>query len=263
MGAEFEARAANHKTARGQDFSEQPLVELRQVHKVYANAAGPFLALRGATASFKRGEMVAILGRSGAGKSTLINMITAVDRATSGQVLVDGVSIQDLSENEAALWRGRNMGIIHQSFELLPTLSLLENVMLPMDFCGLYHPVKSPQRAMQLLVQVGLEEHVNKPPTRISGGQQQRVAIARALANDPQIILADEPTGNLDSTTADDIIRLFEGLVAEGKTVILVTHDEVLARRATRVLHIVDGCLLQDEMMEAPIEMALELAPAD
>ena len=222
------------------------LVQVRDLVKAYESAAGKFVALKGVNASIARGEFVSVVGKSGAGKSTLVNMLSAVDDLTSGQVIVDGVSIHDLDESQAALWRGRNLGVIYQSFELLPMLSLLENVMLPMDFCGAYHPRQSPERAMALLSQVGLADHVRKPPTRISGGQQQRVAIARALANDPPIIVADEPTGNLDSATADEIVRLFEGLVAQGRTVIMVTHDEALARRATHRLRITDGELMDE-----------------
>jgi putative ABC transport system ATP-binding protein len=222
-------------------FSKQPLVRLRDVVKTYPTPAGDFLALKKITADFHLGEFVGIIGKSGAGKSTLVNMMTGVDRLTSGEVWVGDTPVHELDENEMAVWRGRNVGVIYQSFELLPTLSLLDNVMLPMDFCGLYQGRQSVERAEDLLTQVGLAEHMHKPPTRISGGQQQRVAIARALANDPPIIIADEPTGNLDTTTAEDIFRLFEELVVQGKTVILVTHDNSLAARVTRVLRIADG----------------------
>ena len=223
-----------------------PLIQIHDVVKTYESEAGEFTALRGVNAAIGRGQFVSVVGKSGAGKSTLVNMITSVDHLTSGEIIIDGTSVHDLGENQVSLWRGRNLGVIYQSFELLPMLSLLENVMLPMDFCGLYHPRKSPERAMHLLSQVGLADHVHKPPTRISGGQQQRVAIARALANDPAIILADEPTGNLDSATADEIVRLFEDLVSQGRTVIMVTHDESLARRATHRLRIADGEIVDE-----------------
>jgi putative ABC transport system ATP-binding protein len=226
---------------------ETPLVQLRAVSKTYKSAAGDFRALDGISAEFRRGEFVAIVGKSGAGKSTLVNMITAVDHLSAGQVFVNGASMHELSESAAALWRGRHLGVVYQSFELLPTLSLLENVMLPMDFCGLYQPGKSRERALDLLTQVGLAAHVNKPPTRISGGQQQRVAIARALANDPPILVADEPTGNLDSVTADEIVHLFDELAAQGKAVIMVTHDETLAARAQRILRLTDGRIVVTE----------------
>ena len=223
-----------------------PLIQIHNVVKTYESEAGEFTALRGVNAAIGRGQFVSVVGKSGAGKSTLVNMITSVDHLTSGEIIIDGTSVHDLGENQVSLWRGRNLGVIYQSFELLPMLSLLENVMLPMDFCGLYHPRKSPETAMRLLSQVGLADHVHKPPTRISGGQQQRVAIARALANDPPIIVADEPTGNLDSATADEIVKLFEDLVSQGRTVIMVTHDENLARRATHRLRIADGEIVDE-----------------
>jgi len=228
-------------TAERLQAPQRPLVRLRDVVQVYQTAAGPFTALKGINLEVYAGEFLGIVGRSGAGKSTLVNIITGVDRPAAGEVWVDDVAIHTLSENRLAAWRGRYVGVVYQSFELLPTLSLLDNVMLPMDLCGLYHPLRSPQRARQLLTEVGLEEHIHKPPTKISGGQQQRVAIARALANDPPLIVADEPTGNLDSQTAEEIFRLFEGLIARGKTILMVTHDESLIRRFSRVLNIIDG----------------------
>lgn len=231
---------------------EQPnteLIRLHQVVKVYSTAAGDVAALKGISARIGRGEFVGVVGKSGAGKSTLVNMITGVDSITSGQVEVDGVSVHELGEDQMALWRGRNIGVVFQSFELLPQLSLLDNVMLPMDFCGLYKRRESLDRAKLLLTQVGLQEHMQKPPTRISGGQQQRVAIARALSNDPPIVVADEPTGNLDSVTAEDILQLFEELVKQGRTIVMVTHDESLASRFTRTLGISDGQLVSDTAM--------------
>jgi putative ABC transport system ATP-binding protein len=219
----------------------EPIIQLVDVVKVYQTAAGDFPALKGINAELERGEFIGIIGKSGAGKSTLVNMITGVDHITSGQVIVDGTSIHQLNEDKIALWRGRYVGVVYQSFELMPMLSLIDNVTLPMDFCGLYKPRKSQERAKQLLARVGLQEHMYKPPTKISGGQQQRVAIARALANDPPLIVADEPTGNLDSATAQDILQLFDALVAQGKTIVMVTHDESLRERFSRILHIADG----------------------
>jgi putative ABC transport system ATP-binding protein len=219
----------------------EPFIQLRNVVKTYKTAAGDLIALKNINAEIERGEFVGIIGKSGAGKSTLVNMVTGVDRLTSGEVVVDGTSVHRLNENQMALWRGLNIGVVYQSFELLPTLSLIDNVMLPMDFCGLYKPRKSQERARQLLIQVGLEEHMRKPPTKISGGQQQRVAIARALANDPPIVVADEPTGNLDSSTAEGIFQLFELLVQQGKAIVMVTHDQSLADQFSRVLRIADG----------------------
>jgi putative ABC transport system ATP-binding protein len=221
--------------------SETPLIRLRDVVKVYETEAGRVAALKGVQAEFEAGEFVVIVGKSGAGKSTLVNMLTGVDELTSGEVLVGDVAVHALGESEMALWRGLNLGIVYQSFELLPQLSLLDNVMLPMDLCGLYHRRRSPKRARELLDRVGLADHAHKPPTDISGGQRQRVAIARALANDPPIIVADEPTGSLDSATAAEILALFEELVAQGKTLVMVTHDHTLAQHATRMVQLADG----------------------
>ncbi len=222
------------------------LIRLRGISKTYHTAAGDFPALKDITADFYTGEFASIIGKSGAGKSTLVNMITGVDHLTAGEVWVGETPIHELSENQMALWRGTNVGVVYQSFQLLPQLSLLDNVMLPMDFCGLYRPRRSRERAMHLLEQVDIAEHANKSPKLISGGQQQRVAIARALANDPDIIVADEPTGNLDSVTAETIYQLFEQLTAQGKTIVMVTHDATIARRLNHVLQIVDGEIVED-----------------
>lgn len=226
--------------------SDQALIELEDVVKVYSTAAGDFTALKGITTRVYAGEFLGIIGKSGAGKSTLLNMITGVDDITTGAVNIrangEDVSIHALDEDTLALWRGQMMGVIYQSFQLLPMLTLVENVTLPMDLCGAYHPRKSRERALELLEMVELDEHANKPPAFISGGQQQRVAIARALANDPPIIVADEPTGSLDSVTSDHIFELFERLVSEhGKTIIMVTHDKSIAPRFSRILRIADG----------------------
>jgi putative ABC transport system ATP-binding protein len=229
-------------------MNSEPLIRLRNLVKVYETPAGDCAALKGIDATIFRGEFVGIIGKSGAGKSTLVNMLSGIDHLTSGEVEVDGVRVHELDEDRMAIWRGRNVGVVFQSFELMPQLSLLDNVMLPMDFCGQYKPRNSLQRARQLLTQVGLEEHMQKPPTRISGGQQQRVAIARALANDPPIIVADEPTGNLDSVTAEEILQLFEELVRQGKTIIMVTHDESLRVRFSRVVEISDGQIVNGSL---------------
>ncbi len=222
-----------------------PLIELRAVEKVYATAAGEYPALRGVSATVQAGEFLGIVGKSGAGKSTLLNMLTGVDHLTAGEVLVRAggaaVSVHQQSESALALWRGRTLGIIYQSFQLLPMLTLAENVMLPMELCGLYRPRQSRARAYELLRLVELEDHAHKRPALTSGGQQQRAAIARALANDPPILVADEPTGSLDSVTADHIFEVFEQLVARGKTIVMVTHDATLAPRFTRTLRLVDG----------------------
>jgi putative ABC transport system ATP-binding protein len=222
-------------------LKEKPLIQMRGVKKSYPTPTGDFQALKGIDLDIYPGEFVAIVGKSGAGKTTLINMLTGVDHVSEGEVVVDGMPVHQMDENSLALWRGRTMGIIYQSFHLMPSLSLLHNVLLPMDFCGLYQGRKSDARATDLLRQVELEDHVHKLPSAISGGQQQRVAIARALANDPSIIVADEPTGRLDSVTAETIFRVFQALVDQGKTILMVTHDHSLARRVTRTIHLVDG----------------------
>ena len=226
--------------------SSQPLIDMRNVVKVYATAAGEFHALKGINLQVARGEFVGVVGKSGAGKSTLMNMITGVDHLTSGEVLVNTngslVSIHNLKEDEMAHWRGRTLGVVYQSFQLLPMLTLVENIMLPMDLSGTFNLKRSRARALELLRLVEIEGHADKYPSQISGGQQQRVAIARALANDPPILVADEPTGSLDSVTAEHIFEVFEHLVSEqGKTIIMVTHDKSLASRFTRTLEIVDG----------------------
>ncbi len=225
-----------------------PLVELRAVAKIYTTAAGEFPALREINLTIQTGEFLGVIGKSGAGKSTLLNMITGVDQLTRGEVLVRGenrmTSVHQLNENQMALWRGRTLGVVYQSFQLLPMLTLLDNIMLAMDVSGLYHPRRSRERAMELLRLVEIEEHAHKLPAFISGGQQQRVAIARALANDPPLIVADEPTGSLDSVTADHVFGVFEQLVRQGKTIIMVTHDQSLAPRFSRHVRLADGELV-------------------
>jgi putative ABC transport system ATP-binding protein len=232
--------------------SAAPLIEMNGVVKTYSSAAGEFTALKGINVNIQAGEFLGVIGKSGAGKSTLLNMITGVDHLTAGEVIVRAdnvpVSIHKMNESDLALWRGRTMGVVYQSFQLLPMLTLVENIVLPMDLCGLYSPRRSRERAMELLELVEIPEHANKLPAFISGGQQQRVAIARALANDPAILVADEPTGSLDSVTADHIFDVFEHLVEDrGKTIIMVTHDNSLAPRFTRHLYITDGEISEDQ----------------
>lgn len=224
---------------------------LCQVNKVYETAAGGYTALHDIDLAIDQGEFVGIIGRSGSGKSTLINMITGIDRPTSGEVYVGDTAVHTLSENQIARWRGRNLGIVFQFFQLLPNLSVIENVMLPMDFCHTYPLGERRKRAMKLLEMTEMAEHATKSPSALSGGQQQRVAIARALANDPPVIIADEPTGNLDSKTADNMFELFANLVAEGKTIIMVTHDSSLARRVSRTVLIVDGEVVNEYVARA------------
>jgi len=245
-----------YKTSNKGISSETPaLIELRDVVKVYSTAAGDFPALKGINMQVEAGEFVGIVGKSGAGKSTLLNMLTGVDNLTSGEVVVNSngspVSIHDLSEDQVAYWRGQNMGVVFQSFQLLPMLTLIENITLPMDLCGNFSPRKSRERALELLRMMEIEEHAGKLPALISGGQQQRVAIARALANDPAILIADEPTGSLDSVTAEHIFELFNHLVEDqGKTIVMVTHDQSLAPKFSRTLRIVDGELDDSFLVE-------------
>jgi ABC-type lipoprotein export system ATPase subunit len=232
--------------------TENPsLIQLRQIKKTYMSAAGPFTALKGIDLEIDRGEFVAVIGKSGSGKSTLINMITGIDRPTSGEVLVAGTPVHTLTEGQMAVWRGRAIGVVFQFFQLLPTLTLVENVMLPMDFCNMYAPRERYERAMRLLDQMEMAEHAHKLPSAVSGGQQQRVAIARALANDPPILVADEPTGNLDSKTAESVFRMFERLVEQGKTILMVTHDQDLAKRVTRTVIIADGEVIDEYLARA------------
>ena len=221
-----------------------PIIRMCDVKKNYQVANNEFQALKGINLQVYPGELLGIIGKSGAGKTTLINMLTGVDHPTSGEIWVDGTPIHQLNENQLALWRGRKLGIIYQSFYLMPSLTLLQNVVLPMDFCGLYQGRKSINKAIELLRQVEMEENAYKLPAQISGGQSQRAAIARALANDPGIIVADEPTGRLDSLTAETIFRFFMALVSQGKTIIMVTHDTGLASRMSRVVRIADGALI-------------------
>jgi putative ABC transport system ATP-binding protein len=226
--------------------SNSALIRLRQVNKVYQTAGGDFTALKDINLDVQKGEFLAITGKSGAGKTTLINMIAGTDHLSSGEVWVGDVSVHSLDESRLALWRGRTLGVIYQSFQLLPNLSLLDNILLPIDFCGLYRRRQSREKAMDLLRQVELQEHALKLPSEISGGQQQRVAIARALANDPPVLLADEPTGRLDSVTAGVIFDIFLALVQQGKTIVMVTHDHSQVQQVTRTLLIRDGEVYND-----------------
>ena len=217
------------------------LIDLRQVVKIFQNTAGTFTALQTIDLQVKSGEFVAVIGKSGSGKSTLLNMIAGIDRPTSGEVIINGSALHLLGEGQVAAWRGRNLGLVFQFFQLIPTLTVIENVMLPMDFCNMYPIGEREQRANYLLGLVGIDEQANKLPSALSGGEQQRVAIARALANDPPLIVADEPTGNLDSKTAATVFSLFQDLVKQGKTVLMVTHDKELARAVPHKIEIADG----------------------
>jgi ABC-type lipoprotein export system ATPase subunit len=222
------------------------MIDLRGLTKVYETPAGPFPALRGIDLAIQPGEFIGVVGKSGSGKSTLINMFTGIDHPTDGEIIVAGKRIRELDEGQIAQWRGRTMGIVFQFFQLLPTLTLAENVMLPMDLCDFGAPGDRHDRAMHLLEQVGLADDADKFPTAVSGGQQQRAAIARALANDPAIIVADEPTGNLDSLSAETIFALFESSAAAGKTIVMVTHDDELAARVSRTIVLADGLIVDE-----------------
>jgi putative ABC transport system ATP-binding protein len=223
------------------------LIDLAGVEKAYRTPAGDFYALKGIDLQVQAGEFVAVAGKSGAGKSTLINMVTGIDRPTAGRVRVGPHAIHRMGEDRIAAWRGQSVGVVFQFFQLLPMLTCVQNVMLPMDFADLYGSTQERRRrALYLLDQVGIADHADKLPSAVSGGQRQRVAIARALANDPTLVAADEPTGNLDSKTARAVFGLFEKLVADGRTVLMVTHDRELAARAGRVVRLADGQIVDD-----------------
>ena len=229
-----------------ESIENRPIIDLREVNKYYKTAIGDYHALEGVDLQINAGEFVSIIGKSGSGKTTLLNMITGIDRPTTGEVWVNGTGAHKLNENQMARWRGKNLGIVFQFFQLLPMISVIENIMLPMDFCRTYPIHERRERAMELLELVELADHAHKLPTALSGGQQQRVAIARALANDPPIVIADEPTGNLDSKTAESVFTLFNDLVAKGKTIIIVTHDSGLAKRTHRTALIADGEIVNE-----------------
>lgn len=239
---------AEHRLLR----QEHPAIVLRDVDKVYVNAAGEFVALKSVNMQLNYGQFISIVGKSGCGKSTLLNMITGIDHPSAGEVIVGNEHIYEMNKSERALWRGKNMGVVFQFFQLLPTLTLLENTILPMDYCKVYPFNERSERAMELLKMVGLEEHAYKLPTAVSSGQQQSAAIARALATDPAIILADEPTGNLDSRSAENVLNIFERLAAQGKTILIVTHDPSITQRTDQTIILSDG-----EIIDQAVAMAL------
>jgi putative ABC transport system ATP-binding protein len=222
------------------------LVTLVNVSKNYALPSGFCPALKNVSLHVNQGECIAVVGKSGSGKTTLINLLPGIDAPTSGEVHVAGTAIHPLSQEELAVWRGRNVGVVFQFFQLLPTLTILENVMLPMDFCRYLHGAARTQRARELLERVGIVEQADKYPAELSGGQQQRAAIARSVANDPPIVVADEPTGNLDSGTSDQVMSFFSALSQSGKTVLIVTHERDLGRFFTRTIMLNDGAVVAD-----------------
>jgi putative ABC transport system ATP-binding protein len=218
-----------------------PMIHLQNVTKSYTTPAGEFTALRGVELEIRRGEFVALAGKSGSGKSTLLNMIGGIDQPSAGTVTVSGTCIEVMPENRLAAWRGSNVGFVFQFFQLLPTLTAVENVMLPMDFAGSTPAAQRRDRALELLARVGVTEQASKLPSTLSGGQQQRVAIARALANNPKVVLADEPTGNLDTETANAVLALFREMANAGTTVVIATHEREIASIVDRRVAIVDG----------------------
>lgn len=235
-------------------------VDLRQVTKTYKGAAGTFTALKEIDLQVREGEFVAIVGKSGSGKSTLLNILAGIDNATSGKVFVAGMPVHTLNQNQIAIWRGRNVGVVFQFFQLIPTLTVVENVMLPMDFCNTFPIRERKERAMSLLKQVGIADQAFKLPALLSGGEQQRVAIARAQANNPPVLVADEPTGNLDSQTADATLQLFKDLSMSGKTVVMVTHERDIAKLVSRTVTLADGHIISNKSISdrAAVAEAME-----
>ena len=233
--------------SRMQDNEISTLIKLQKISKTYLGAGGGFTALSGIELNFTAGEYVAVVGKSGSGKSTLLNILTGIDHPSEGSVVFDGVEVHTLGESALASWRGKNIGIVFQFFQLIPTLTIVENLLLAMDFVKVIPKHERKQRAEMLLEQVGIGQHKHKLPSSLSGGEQQRAAIARALANNPPILVADEPTGNLDSQTAEAILSLFKQQVTVGKTVIIVTHDKSASSRFDRVITLRDGVVESDK----------------
>ncbi len=222
------------------------MIELRSVTKQYRADGGGFTALRDVDLRIAAGEFVAVVGKSGSGKSTLLNLVAGIDRPTAGEVRVAGTALGGLDESLLAAWRGRNVGVVFQFFQLLPTLTVLENTTLPMDLCSTRSPRAARARAMELLEQVGIADQAGKLPSGLSGGQQQRAAIARALANDPPVLVADEPTGNLDSRTAAAVLDLLAATAGQGRTVLMVTHERDVVGLVDRVVTLADGSVERD-----------------
>ncbi|HEX9060622.1 MAG TPA: ABC transporter ATP-binding protein [Clostridia bacterium] len=247
----------HHITVKGnkeeKSLASDLLISMNQIVKRYETPSGAFTALKGVSLDIKKGEFVAVVGKSGSGKSTLINMISGIDSPSSGEIYVESTAVHSLNQEQLSVWRGKNIGVVFQFFQLLPTLTVVENVMLPMDFCKTYSTRERRERAISLLAKVGIPEQADKLPADLSGGQQQRAAIARALANDPPIIIADEPTGNLDSQTSDDVMRSFKKLTDEGKTVVMVTHERGLSGYFTRTITLADGAVITETTSKAGV----------
>lgn len=234
--------------AKSQDSQhrDEYIINLRQIVKTYETPSGPFTALQDINLGIHKGEFVAVVGKSGSGKTTLLNLLAGIDRPNRGAISVDGTRVDSLSESQLAEWRGRTIGLVFQFFQLLPTLTVAENVMLPMDFAEIIPAAKRRSRALELLERVGIRDQADKLPVTLSGGQQQRAAIARALANDPPILMADEPTGNLDEATRTSVLELFAKLNAEGRTIIVVTHERDISSYTDRQVTLVDGHVADD-----------------
>jgi putative ABC transport system ATP-binding protein len=228
-------------------MSLPPLISMTGVTKAYESIAGPIVALHDVSLDVRQGEFVAVIGKSGSGKTTLINLLTGIDSPSTGTIRVASTNVHTLDQESLSAWRGRSVGIVFQFFQLLPSLTIAENVMLPMDFCNTYASRERRSRAQDLLGRMGIADQADKLPTALSGGQQQRAAIARALANDPPLIVADEPTGNLDSHTAEEVMEFFAHLVTAGKTVVMVTHERDLARYFARSITLMDGTIASQE----------------
>ncbi len=236
----------NQKQTVVKTYNGEYMIDLQQIEKEYETPAGNFKALKGVDLQVKAGNFISVVGKSGSGKSTLINMVTGIDQPTRGKMYVSGASLHEMNDEQISIWRGTAIGLVFQFFQLLPTLTAVENVMLAMDYGELVPKSERPERAMQILERMKMADYAHAMPGTLSGGQQQVVAIARSMANDPPIIMADEPTGNLDSQTADSVFHLFEDLAENGKTIMMVTHDSELARRAARTIVLADGLVVDD-----------------
>ncbi|GAB4518565.1 MAG: ABC transporter ATP-binding protein [Anaerolineae bacterium] len=237
----------------------ESFIKVRNLTKTYTTPAGPLNVLRGIDLDISRGEFVSLIGPSGSGKSTFLNMLTAIDNPSTGEVLVDGINITQARQRQLTKWRARNVGIVFQFFQLLPTLTVLQNVIAPMDFANQWKPKERRERAHHLLDMLGIGDQANKTPDMLSGGQQQRVAIARALANEPALIIGDEPTGNLDRMSANNVFEIFGELAKRGSTILIVTHDRELVKSAPKVLELTDGLVGHTTLEAAAARRTQEL----